>query len=490
MVKMAKAGKGRAFGKSVSGLRISMRRCETRLTHWYDLTQLLSDTSVFPYMGLVVSFEFRHDLVGLAGESQTLPGVTGVEMSDGGRLFLEACGATGPLRFEWVDPTTAELRSRDIEQAAFVVGHDPTADLVLDDPSVEPYHAFFQVIDGRLFAFDLGSTDGLRWGEIPRRAGWVNRREPLGIGRNTIRLVGGDREGESIVEPAPTSSRYVSRLNLQRVVLEYGVATEGKDSRYQREALDRVLLLAGSSERCKLRVGGQHVASFAFAMIRTPKGLWMTNILPGAGATINGALCRFTRLEDDDVVQIGQCRIRVIYNDTGKTPMAQAPLRQATANLGSSILPRAIGEMVMPSDELSHDVLLQPLLEMAGSDLGMPSSPFGHALVLMVRLLGDVHRDHLTLVRDELAEIRRLSRDMDQLRGETLRPGTRHLPSPQTNSSNGAGHATDIGSQLEPEVAPRPHPEAVQEIIGERLEAWERERQSRWRKLLRLLTKS
>ena len=66
------------------------------------------------------------------------------------RLFLEVCAATGPLRFEWADPTTSNLCSRDIGQAAFVVGHDPTADLALDDASVERYHAFFQVIDGRL----------------------------------------------------------------------------------------------------------------------------------------------------------------------------------------------------------------------------------------------------------------------------------------------------------------------------------------------------
>jgi len=410
-------------------------------------------------------------------------------MSDEGRLFLEACGATGPLRFEWADPTTAELRGRDIEQAAFVVGHDPAADLVLDDPSVEPYHAFLQIVDGRLFAFDLGKTDGLRWGEIPRAAGWVNRGQPLRIGRYTIRLIGGDREGgESIVEPAPTSSRYVSRLNLPRVVLEFRVATEGKDGQCQRDILDRVLVLAGRSKRCQLRVEGDHVARFTCALIRTPKGLWMTNIRPTEGATVNGALCRFARLEDDDVVQLGHFRIRVTYNDTAKTPVVRAPDRQASASLGAAIQPRAISGMVIPSDESSPEILLQPLLEQAGSELGLPSSPFGQSLVLLVRLLGDVHRDHLTLVRDELAEIRRLSRDMDKLRGEMRQPEPGHLPLPHTDSPDGAGHVADFNSQLED--AARPNPEAVQEIISERLEAWERERQSRWRKLLRLLTQS
>jgi len=214
----------------------------------------------------------------------------------------------------------------------------------------------------------------------------------------------------------------------------------------------------------------------------------MTNIRPTEGATVNGALCRFARLEDDDVVQLGHFRIRVTYNDTAKTPVVRAPDRQASASLGAAIQPRAISGMVIPSDESSPEILLQPLLEQAGSELGLPSSPFGQSLVLLVRLLGDVHRDHLTLVRDELAEIRRLSRDMDKLRGEMRQPEPGHLPLPHTDSPDGAGHVADFNSQLED--AARPNPEAVQEIISERLEAWERERQSRWRKLLRLLTQS
>jgi predicted component of type VI protein secretion system len=274
------------------------------------------------------------------------------------------------------------------------------------------------------------------------------------------------------------------------VVLEYGVASAGKEGRYQREVLDRVLVLAGSSDRCKLRLGGHQVARFAFTMIRSPKGLWLTNILPHDGATINGASCRFARLEDDDVVQFGQCTIRVIYSDADRTPVVQAVPRQATAPIGQAIQTRTIGEMVMSPDESSPEMLLQPLLELAASDPGSSSSPFGEALVLMVRLLGDVHRDHLTLVRDELGEIRRLSRDMEKMRGDMHRPVAPNLSSPHPPPTNGAGHLADFDPRLDREEVPRPGPEAVNELIGERLEAWERERQSRWRKLLRILTKS
>jgi hypothetical protein len=410
-------------------------------------------------------------------------------MSEEGRLFLEACGASGPLRFEWADPTTSEVRSRDVEKPVLVVGHDPAADLVLDDPSVEPYQAFLQVIDGRLFAFDLGNTSGLRWGEIPRAAGWVNRGQPIRIGRHTIRLVGGDREGgESIVEPAPTSSRYVSRLSLPGVALEFRVAGAGKPSGARRDVLDHVLVLGGRSERCRIQFEGPHAAKFTCTLIRTPKGLWMTNVLPTEGATVNGSFCRFVRLEDDDVVQLGHINMRIMYNATAKPSLVRPSSGRATLSLEPANPPRAIRGMVQPSDESSLEALLPMSLEEAGNELGVPSSPFGHALVLMVRLLGDVHRDHLTLVRDELAEIRRLSRDMEKLRGEMRQPVEQRLSLSHTDSSNGASHVADLGPEVED--APRPNPGAVQEIISERLEAWERERQSRWRKLLRLLTQS
>ena len=369
-----------------------------------------------------------------------------------------------------------------------MVGRDPAADLILDDPSVAPFHAFLQVVEGRLFAFDLGSADGLRWGEIPRAAGWLNRGQPLRMGRYTIRLVGGDSdEGKPIVQPAPTSSRYVSRLNLPSVFLEFRAAAARKDGQYQRDVFDRVLVLAGSSERCMLRVEGRNVAKFICALIRTGERLWMANIFPTEGATVNGAFCRFARI-DDDVIQLGNSKVRVIYNDTAQRPIVRAADGHATGGLGQASQPRAIGGMAIPFDESSPDMLLQPLLDQGGSELGPESSPFGQALVLLVRLLGDVHRDHLTLVRDELAEIRRLSLDMDKLRAEMRQPVPQHLPLPHSDSPNGASHAADFSSQLED--APRPHPEAVPEIIGERLEAWERQRQSRWRKLLTPLIQS
>jgi predicted component of type VI protein secretion system len=419
-------------------------------------------------------------------------------MSDQGRVFLEACGASGPLRFEWADPATREIRSRQIEQGAFVIGRDPSADLVLEDASVEPAHAFLHVVNGRLFAIDLESSEGLRWGEIPRPAGWVNRGQTIRIGKFAIRFVGGDREEESAIEPAPTSSRYINRMNLPGVVLEIRSANHGKDNQPRRESLERVLTLAGSSDRCKLRVEGQSVARFLCALIRTPTGLWMTNISASRGATINGALCRFAQAEDEDVLQIGNFFIKVTYNDSPRTQVVLASGRGPSLAPPAQGLPRAIGaSSVVSGDESASETMLQPLLEAFDGDPGMASSPFGQALVMMVRLLGDVHRDHLSLVREELAEIRRLSRDMDELRAELRQPkallesGPRAFPSsPAIASVTPSTETSEADDDQQPSVErPRPSPEAVHEIISERIVAWERERQSRWRRIMRLMTR-
>jgi hypothetical protein len=71
--------------------------------------------------------------------------------------FLEACGASGPLRLEWDDWETGRPVTRDFERPAVLVGRNPRADLVLGHPLVGRRHAYLQLVEGRLFA----STGGV-----------------------------------------------------------------------------------------------------------------------------------------------------------------------------------------------------------------------------------------------------------------------------------------------------------------------------------------
>lgn len=396
-------------------------------------------------------------------------------MGDEGGYFMEACGMKGPLRLEWNDWTSGELVGREFRRPTVLVGQNWRADLVMDHPSVGRRHAYLQCVDGQFFAVDLASRKGLNWDGVPRAAGWVDQ-TPLQIGSIAVRVGGLERgAGEPGAGPAPTSARYVSSRPLPGAVLEIHQPEE----RPRRCPMDRVLVLVGSSDRCKVRLTDPGSSRFVFGLIRTPEGVWLVDLLSSLGLTVNGAACGGSRLEDGDVIQVGRTTIRLLYN--GKTARAlprekalpspvALPFRPSESPAPGLSLPFAVEE----AGELSPEAILRPFLEMAGSNPGAPS-PFGEALVLMVRLLGDVHRDHLTLVRSELDHIRRLGREMEGLRAQTSRPAPWTL----------APAADD--ALPKPAGPPRPDPETVRAVIGERLETWETARQSRWRRILNLL---
>jgi hypothetical protein len=129
---------------------------------------------------------------------------------------------------------------------------------------------------------------------------------------------------------------------------------------------------------------------------------------------------------------------------------------------------------------------LETLLDRAGSTSEVATSPFGEALLMLIRLLGAVHRDHLQLVRSELERIDRLGQEINALRSPL--DGRGAVPQPRATtevrgSANGGVSPALVGDAL-PEVPPRLGPQAAREAVAERLSDWEKERQSRWRRVL------
>ena len=122
--------------------------------------------------------------------------------------FREACGASGPLRLEWGDCGSGQPVRHEFERPVVLIGRSSRADLVLNHPLVGRRHAYLQVVEGRLFAIDLDSRQGLLWGGVPRRAGWINRGSPIQVGPTTIRLIDGDstRGGAPALDPPRTAS--------------------------------------------------------------------------------------------------------------------------------------------------------------------------------------------------------------------------------------------------------------------------------------------
>jgi len=393
-------------------------------------------------------------------------------------VFSEACGASGPLVLEWADERGGGPHVVEFDAPAVVVGRGPLCGLVIDDPGVSRRHAYLQMIEGRLFAVDLGSRGGLRWDGVPRPSGWVDPGRPLDVGPARIRVVSGhDVRRPADAGPGPSSSRYQPAEPLPEVALEW----VGKDGEGARLIVDRPLTLVGSSKACQVRLNDPRASRFACGLVLNPSGLWAVDLLSGQGITANGARFRGGRLEDGDRLGVGVegASLRTVYHVGRSSRPAAVPARYGGPPHAPSFpTPSHPAAALVPE-------LLRPLFDRDESFLG-DGGPSGEAVLMLIRLLGDVHRDHLNLVREELEQIRRLSREMAEVKTKGRPPGAAALPTAAEESPGPARPGTEPPPVPGP-PEPRPDPAAVHSLVGDRLAAWEREREGRWRKVIGLL---
>ena len=93
------------------------------------------------------------------------------------RITVFAKGDTAPVEHEFQYPYA-------------VVGRGEGCDIVLPDSKVSFRHAYFQVIEGRVFCVDLASRNGVAWPDGPRKYGWVPPNAPIEIGPYRLQVIG------------------------------------------------------------------------------------------------------------------------------------------------------------------------------------------------------------------------------------------------------------------------------------------------------------
>src|SRR5689334_6153947 len=102
--------------------------------------------------------------------------------------FLQACGASGPLRLSVECAVSASVECRAFDTPYIVIGGDRQADLVLEHKDVCTRHAYLQLIGGRLHGVDLESRTSIALVGKLQRAGWVEPEQSVRIGPYRIRL--------------------------------------------------------------------------------------------------------------------------------------------------------------------------------------------------------------------------------------------------------------------------------------------------------------
>ena len=282
-------------------------------------------------------------------------------------LFLQACGATGPLQLRIEHPGNCGAESRRFDTPFVVIGRDPQSDLVFDHRDVCPRHAYLQLIGGRLYCVDLGSRSGISVVGQSRRAGWVEPQQAIRIGPFRIRLV---TDGGGAGEPGSYHDVEPSRLTLD--LLHRGV----KASEWP---IAGGLSLVGSSTDCQVRLLDPDVSNTHCSLISTQQGLWVVDLLGKGGIQVNGVQVRQALLEPRDELRVGRSTIRIRQTvdagGPGPTSAAPSPLPEKTppvAVLAASFSTPAPVAIPVEPDPVEPDPVEEP--DMSGPSF-QPSSP-------------------------------------------------------------------------------------------------------------------
>ncbi len=465
-------------------------------------------------------------------------------------LFLESCGALGPLELEAEDQDRQQVGRHLVHQPFALVGRDPEADIALNHEQISHRHTYLQLLNGRLFGVDLASRDGTFWESVGEQsAGWLDRNQAIRVGPVSLRLLAGCKP-----PPDPSEEDWPNPLCTEpgsgpKATLEFVNLAAGRPP-WQ---MNRGLAFIGRSPLCRVQLASQTVSKFHASLVHTPKGVWVVDLLGKDGTYVNGVRVRSARLDDGDRLRIGKFVIRVSLGESaegaaegfdhveGEAPLAPGPMvveenlpaprpsilpaafpaapgpmvaeenlpvprRRARAEGEAPLAPLALlapgpepmvaeenlpvprrsilpaapaaapGPMVVEENlpvprrrasdaavsaasppepsavaadrliapfgellqkgEFSESMLL-PLVNQFGQMQQHMFDQFQQALMMMVQMFGNLHKDQMNVVRQELDRLHGLTRELNRLQDELAQARTE--PSRRTAPARAAG---------------------------------------------------
>jgi len=515
--------------------------------------------------------------------------------------FLTACDSAGPLQLAVRGPSPNESGVRLLHQPFALVGRDQRADVPLDHKLVSRRHVYLQIVEGQTFWLDLDSRSGTSAEGQLRKFGWLEVGKSIRIGPYELeRLASYGRDpGNNETRPGPRVSPLVARSYDEQALPDVSLEFLNGPSRSACWPMNRVMSLIGSASGCKFRLADPSVSSFHCSLLRTPLGLWIVDLLGPDGINVNDALVRYALLAADDVLRVGRYRIRMRIRSADRVshrpaseqsrrvpiaearPPSQPPLTPVFSNgdsigspslsarswhtLDSEVLaPRESSgqatsiECISPAINLPTrleqgeitESLLVPLMNQFGQMQQQMLDQFQQAISMIVQMFGTLHRDQMVTIREELDQLRELTREFHAIKLElaarsqdqtaavlasTLTASgdsqvseagsrvqeriesnsdarvapaaTQTAPditsgSPILSAGDGCGAACSTQAPLSPSgferleiKQPRPqpgeaNPEAERDVmvwLHQRMVVLQQERESRWRKILKLL---
>jgi pSer/pThr/pTyr-binding forkhead associated (FHA) protein len=379
--------------------------------------------------------------------------------------LVEACGATQPLEFEIEDTRTREIVRRVVTQPFLVIGRGTNADLSLDDDAVSRRHAYLQVVSKRIFCLDLQSRTGTQWdggGHAP--AGWLDPARTLGIGPFQIRVV------SKVADPGSGAGNAWDPLRAGSAeqddwptVTVIGSNEAGQPLAWR---MNRVLALIGHARMCKVRLVDRGASRICASLLRTPRGLWLIDLFGRPGVTVNGRHARIARLRDGDNLRFGKFSVTMSI-EYSRAPVLPTPVPVLEHSVADGHATRTLAPIAPhPADcgvaeEIHRARRMVPVPFLTGSDTVLdqmvpappraavspmaPGAPealaalvepvaqqfalmqqqvfeeFTQRMLMMGRIFGQLHRDQLGAIREELLRLQEVARELRELQAGLAR---------------------------------------------------------------------
>ena len=277
-----------------------------------------------------------------------------------------------------------------------------------------------------------------------------------------------DRRTPPLMAISPLVARSHSSQPLPDVTLEF----LNGPSRSTCWPMNRVMSLIGSAGGCKFRLADPSVAPFHCSLLRSPVGLWVVDLLGPDGIGVNDAPVRYALLTDNDVLKVGRYRIRIrsrfpgrdpdvareqsstvhAPGDPGRHPHSddlglpvafpetagfpavgpvawQGSLSRAISSLRPASQASQIEWVPPPSSpgsgeparldngELADSVLI-PLVNQFGMMQQQMMDQFQQTVSMLVQMFGSLHRDQMDLIREELDQLRDLTKEFQTIKVE------------------------------------------------------------------------
>lgn len=354
-----------------------------------------------------------------------------------------------------------------------MVGSDPRADLVLDHPDVSRRHAYLQVMSGRVFVVDLGSRNGLRIDGLAAHSGWVRRTVEIGPYRIEAELEGaGEPDPDAPAPSGPLDARGPGQGGGPEIVLE----SKGSETWRMKSSMAFI----GGASGCRVRIQDGSVSRYHAALLRTPEGAWVVDLLGRGGVAVNGAPVRVARVDHGDDLRVGRYRLKIRCGDNLPAllaPSAVQAIQDSTWFSPSALPPLPVVEGQDPRFDalVSHFGLMQQQM----------FDQFQQALMMMFQVFRTMHQDQVDLVKAEMDRVRSLNQELQELQA---RAAATPASQPPTQATRPPARPTPKPALASAPLPPTSADPDVHLMLHRRIAAIQEERQGRWQKILSLVT--